>query len=162
MLQAKQEIREEESPLAARKPRNEQDMQEQHQMGNYLLQSSTGAMPASQASIPANFWMGSGDPIWTFQNVSNSGGLYRGSMSSGLHFMNFPTPMALLPNQQLGTNIGVGAGAGAGINLGEAQLGMITGLNQYRSGGSVSESPASGSHPQHHADDRHDTTSHHS
>lgn len=201
MLQAKQELREnnthntldlsdaaaaaaagEESPLA-RKRRNDQELQhhQQQNIGNYLLQSSTGAMPASHASIPANFWMvqanssnqvmGGHDPIWTFPNVNNSAAaaaaLYRGSMSSGLHFMNFPTPVALLPSQQLGTSsIGPTGGSGGGGGnggLAEAQLGMLSGLNPYRSsGGGVSESPASGSHSQHHGDDRHDTTSHHS
>ncbi|KAL3528366.1 hypothetical protein ACH5RR_007688 [Cinchona calisaya] len=197
ILQAKPELREnatntldlshDEESSQARKRRNEQELHLQHQhqqhqqMGSYLLQSSTGAMPASHGSIPANFWMvqanssnqvmggggggGGGDPIWTFPNVNNSAAaaaaaLYRGTMSSGLHFMNFPTPVALLPSQQLGTNIGVGGG---GSGLGEAQLGMLTGINPYRSGGGgVSESPASGSHSQHHGDDRHDNTSHHS
>lgn len=184
MLQAKQELRDNNSSLdltenpadestIGRKRRSDhhefqQQQQQQQQMGSYLLQSSTGAMPASHASIPANFWMVQansgnqvmgGDPIWTFPNVNNS--LYRGTMSSGLHFMNFPTPVALLPSQQLGSSMG-----GGGNGLGDAQLGMLTaGLNPYRSSasaGGVSESPGSGSHS-HHGDDRHDTTtSHHS
>lgn len=199
ILQAKQELRDNsldltetsaEDSAIGRKRRSEhqelqqhhhqqqqqQQQQQQHQMGSYLLQSSTGAMPASHASIPANFWMVQanssnqvmgGDPIWTFPNVNNSpAALYRGTMSSGLHFMNFPTPVALLPGQQLGSNMGVGSGGGtgAGNGLGDAQLGMLTaGLNPYRSSAAgVSESPASGSHS-HHGDDRHDTTtSHHS
>ncbi|XP_047332498.1 transcription factor TCP14-like [Impatiens glandulifera] len=90
----------------------------QQQMGSYLLQSTTGSMPASHSSIPANFWMVansnnqvmSGDPIWTFPTVNNSG-LYRGTMSSGLHFMNFPAPVTLLPSQQLGMGLGSGGGA---------------------------------------------------
>ncbi|KAL3513198.1 hypothetical protein ACH5RR_025915 [Cinchona calisaya] len=178
--QAKPELREktldltetaEESP-PGRKQRNEQELQQQQQMqqqmGNYLLQSSTGAMPASHASTPANFSMFpanssnqvmGGDLIWTFPTTNNgAAALYRGTMSSGLHFMNFPTPVALLPSQQQGTNIGAG-----GNGLGEAQLGMLTGLNPYRSSGGagVLESPASGSHS-HHGDDRHGTTSHQS
>lgn len=166
-----------------RKRRPEQDLS-QHQMGNYLLQSSTGAMAASHASIPANFWMVansnnqvmSGDPIWTFPTVNNSA-LYRGTVSSGLHFMNFPTPVALLPGQQLGAGIGSsggssggGGGNGGGNNGGfsEGQLSMLAGLNPYRPifGPGVSDSQASGSHSHHGGggggDDRHDTTSHHS
>lgn len=153
-----------------RKRRPEQDLQ--HQMGSYLLQSSAGTMAASHASVPANFWMvtnstnqvmggAAGDPIWTFPSVSNNAAaaaaLYRGTMSSGLHFMNFPTPVALLPSQQLGTNIGGGGNGGNG--LGEGQLGMFAGLNPYRSGAGVSESQASGSHSHHGGDDRPDTTS---
>ncbi|KAI5683730.1 hypothetical protein M9H77_04958 [Catharanthus roseus] len=201
LIQTKQELRDnntldlsetpsEESTIGRkRRPEQEyqQQQQQQHQLGSYLLQSSTGTMPASHASIPANFWMvqaanssnqvmaggggGGGDPIWTFPNVNNTpaaAALYRGTMSSGLHFMNFPTPVALLPShqQQLGgTNIGSGGsgsgGNGGGNGLGDAQLGMLTGLNPYRSGG-VAESPASGSHSHHGGDDRHDSTSHHS
>ncbi|GFZ03622.1 TCP family transcription factor [Actinidia rufa] len=156
-----------------RKRRAEQLELSQHQLGNYLLQSSAaGAIPASHASIPANFWMVanssnpviSGDPIWTFPSVNNSG-LYRGTMSSGLHFMNFPTPVALLPSQQLGAGIG---GSGGGSNggsvssgLNDGHLGGFAGLNSYRPG-SISESQPSGSHSHHGGDNRHDTTSHHS
>nr|GMC75772.1 transcription factor TCP14-like [Ipomoea batatas] len=163
----------EEEESIGRKRRPEQDLQ--HQMGSYLLQSSAGTMPASHASVPANFWMvtnstnpvmggAGGDPIWTFPSVSNNAAaaaaLYRGTMSSGLHFMNFPTPVALLPSQQLGANIG---GGGSGNGLGEGQLGMFAGLNPYHrsggGGGGVSESQASGSHSHHGGDDRPDTTS---
>ncbi|GMJ05754.1 hypothetical protein HRI_004244600 [Hibiscus trionum] len=161
-----------EEGVLGRKRRPEQDLSSQHQMGSCLLQSSTGEIPAaSHGQIPANFWMVtnpnnqvmSGDPVWTFPTVNNSG-LYRGTMSSGLHhFMNFPTPMALLPGQQLGS----GGAASGGIN--EGHLNMLTGLNPYRqvSGTGVSESQASGSHSHHGGvdgggDDRHDTTSHHS
>ncbi|XP_051133064.1 transcription factor TCP14-like [Andrographis paniculata] len=189
LIQAKPEIRESSldlTPDAAddslgRKRRAEQEFQpsQHHQIGNYLLQSTTGAMPASHASIPANFWMvansnnnqvmagaGAGDPIWTFPSVNlnntttttaaaAAAALYRGSMSSGLHFMNFPTPVALLPSQQLSV--------GGGNGLGEGQLGMLTaGLNPYRSGGGVPESPASGSHGGGGGGAADDVTSHHS
>ncbi|KAL3617975.1 hypothetical protein CASFOL_038296 [Castilleja foliolosa] len=166
-----------------RKRRAEQELsppQIHHQIGSYLLQSSTGAMPANHSSTPANFWMvansnnnqfmaaaaaggGGSDPIWTFPsvNINNSSAaaaaaLYRGTMSSGLHFMNFPAPVALLPSQQLG-------GGGGGINgMGEGQLGIFAGLNPYRTGGAgVSDSQASGSHGGG-GDDRHDAASHHS
>ncbi|KAL3845965.1 hypothetical protein ACJIZ3_003368 [Penstemon smallii] len=155
-----------------------------HQIGNYLMQSSAGVMPTSQSTVPANFWMvansnnnnnnqvmGNDNPIWTFPtvNINNSvstvtattATLYKGNnMSSGLHFMNFNpmAPMALLPSQQMG--------GGGGGTLGEGQLGMFAGLNPnyYRTnsgggGGGVSESQASGSHG---GDDRHDIANHHS
>ncbi|KDP31238.1 hypothetical protein JCGZ_11614 [Jatropha curcas] len=189
VLQAKQELRDtsslelstETEESLGRKRRPEQDLSsQQHQMGSYLLQSSTGAIPATHSQIPANFWMlanpnnqvMSGDPIWTFPSVNNSG-LYRSTTSSGLHFMNFPTPVALLPSQQLGSSSisggGGSAGGGSGGNSGitEGHLNMLAGLNPYRHPG-VSESQASGSHSHHggggggNGDDRHDTTSHHS
>ncbi|KAL5183393.1 Transcription factor TCP14 [Glycine soja] len=150
--------------------------QQHHQMGSYLLQSSAGAIPASHA---ANIWMVansnsnqvmSGDPMWTFPPVNNSA-LYRGTMSSGLHFMNFPTPMALLPSQQLGSAGNIGAVHGGSSNnnnhnnnMNEAHLSMLAGLSPYRPVIGVSESQPSGS--QSHrggADDRHDnSSSHHS
>ncbi|KAL2482441.1 Transcription factor TCP14 [Forsythia ovata] len=177
-MQAKQEIRETSLDLTeteesiGRKRRAEQELQQpQHYpMNSYLLQSSTGAMPSSNASVPANFWMVAnsnnqvmgGDPIWTFPSVNNNAAaLYRGTMSSGLHFMNFPTPVAVLPSQQLGTSIG-GGGGGNGNGLGEGQLALLAGLNSYRHVSVASESQASGSHSHHGGDDRHDTTSHHS
>lgn len=83
-------------------------------------------------------------------------------MSSGLHFMNFPTPMALLPSQQLGSS-GIGGG-GAG-NINEGHLSMLAGLSPYRPLIGVSESQASGSqsHPGGGGgEDRHDTTNHRS
>ncbi|KAL7192140.1 hypothetical protein ACSBR2_024060 [Camellia fascicularis] len=160
--------------------------------GGYLLQSTTAAAagvapPVSQSSIPANFWMvannssnnqvmsggGGGDPIWTFPSVNNSG-LYRGgTMSSGLHFMNFPTPMALLPTHQLrgggGVDSGGGNNDGNGSHMTDGYLGMLTGLNpypypypySYRSY-DISESQVSESHSHHENNDRHNTTSHHS
>ncbi|XVF09095.1 hypothetical protein REPUB_Repub07fG0061600 [Reevesia pubescens] len=189
MFQAKQELRDNSSSLEiseteegslGRKRRPEQDLSSQHQMGSYLLQSSTGAIPAAAAAashgqVPANFWMltnsnnqvMSGDPIWTFPSVNNSA-LYRGTMSSGLHFMNFPTPMALLPGQQLGSSSVIASGGGSGGSSGgisEGHLNMLAGLNPYRQ---VSESQASGSHSHHGggggggSEARHDTTSHHS
>uniref|UniRef100_A0A5B7AA82 Putative transcription factor TCP14-like n=1 Tax=Davidia involucrata TaxID=16924 RepID=A0A5B7AA82_DAVIN len=178
MLQAKQELRDTNSSLElsetteesmGRKRRHEQElMSQQHQMGSYAMTMPAAA--ASHGSIPANFWMLAnsnnqvmgGDPIWTFPSVNNSA-LYRGTMSSGLHFMNFPTPtVALLPSQQLGSGVGGGGGGSGGIS--EGQLSMLTGLNPYRqvSGPGISESQASGSHSHHGGDDRHDTTSHHS
>ncbi|KAL4566527.1 hypothetical protein LXL04_030643 [Taraxacum kok-saghyz] len=188
MLHAKQEMREtvelsemeEGMGRNKRRPPAELDLSSQHQqqMGNYLMQSSTGAMAASHPSIPANFWMVSnpnqhqvmnGDPIWTFPNVNNSAAVYRGTVSSGLHFMNFPTPVALLPSQQLGAGIGGNGGNGGGGGCySEGQMNMLAGLNPYRPifGPGLSEPTASGSESQSHhrsgGDDRHDTTSHNS
>ncbi|KAL1814734.1 hypothetical protein ACET3Z_017308 [Daucus carota] len=160
------------------KRRTEQDMS---QMGTYLMQSSTGSLPSSHSSVPANFWMVansgnqvmSGDPVWTFPTVNNSAALYRGTVSSGLHFMNFPTPVALMPSQQLGAvNInsgGGGGGNGANGGFSEAQLSMLAGLSQYRPifGSGLTDSQASGSHSHHGCgggdgggDDRHDSNSH--
>lgn len=181
LLQAKQELRDaatsldlseatEQETMGGRKRRPpEQDL---NQMGGYLLQSSTGAIPASQ--IPANFWMVansnnqvmSGDPVWTFPSVNNAG-LYRSTMSSGLHFMNFPAPVALLPSQQLGSSAGGGGGSGGVHNINEGHLNMLAALNPYRptTGTGVPEPQASGSHSHHGGgggDDRHDSTSHHS
>ncbi|GMN45650.1 hypothetical protein TIFTF001_014827 [Ficus carica] len=193
MLQAKQELRDAaavatslelseaaEDCLGGRKRRQPEQQDLNSSMGGYLLQSTgAGTVPAGHhhGQIPANFWMlansnsqvMSGDPIWTFPSVNNSG-LYRGTMSSGLHFMNFPTPFALMPSQQLGSNdggAGGGGGGGGGNNFGDSHLSMLTALNPYRQtsggGGGVSDSQASGSHGGGGGgDDRHDSNSHHS
>ncbi|KAL3640589.1 hypothetical protein CASFOL_015557 [Castilleja foliolosa] len=126
---------------------------QQHQFGSYMLQTSAGAIPASQASVPANFWMfpnannsqviGS-DPIWTLPSVNIMNN--NSTMSSGLPFMNFQTP---LPSQQHG-------GGGGGNGLGEGQFGVFAGFNPYRGG--VAGSPAGGSSGG--GDDRTDDTSH--
>uniref|UniRef100_A0A7C9EQH7 TCP domain-containing protein n=1 Tax=Opuntia streptacantha TaxID=393608 RepID=A0A7C9EQH7_OPUST len=115
--------------------------------GNFWMVTNGGNQAAAAVNVM------SGDPIWTIPSVNNSGvggGLYRGS-GGGLHLMNFPTPMALLPTQQ------------HPLTAGEAHLGL---LNPYRGMTGISESQASGSHshsPHGGAsggDDRHDTTSH--
>ncbi|KAF7806186.1 transcription factor TCP14-like [Senna tora] len=155
-----------------RRASSEQELSttQQYQMGSYLLQSSAGAMASSHAQIPANIWMltnsnnqvMSGDPIWTFPPVNNSA-LYRGaSMSSGLHFMNFPTPMALLPSQQLPSSAAISGGGPN--NMSEGHLSMLAGLSPYRPLIGVSESqPTASSHQGGAAgDDRHDTTTHRS
>ncbi|XP_022735317.1 transcription factor TCP15-like [Durio zibethinus] len=172
-LQAKQEYRDaslDVTQVAAdtsigKKRRPEQQELSQNQVGSSLIQSSTGSIPASHNPIPTTFWMvtnpsnqvvsgsGTGDPLWTFPSASNTN-LYRGNMSSGVHFMNFATPMALLPGQQLGSGIG------AGGLVTDSHLGVLTALNSYRPipGTSVSESSASGSHQHHGGEDRHDST----
>ncbi|KHN12222.1 Transcription factor TCP15 [Glycine soja] len=190
--QAKQELREEsggggglESVASdsdgslGRKRRPEQELS---QMGSYLIQSSTGSLPSSHASNTAAFWMvaghgtmsggggsdGSSDnPIWAIPSVGNSG-VYRGAMSApgGIHFMNFASPMNLIPGAQLGSAM-VGGGSGGGNSgsqlLSESNLGMLAALNAYRQipANGVSEPP--GSAGQHHSgDDGRDSTSQHS
>ncbi|XVE91470.1 hypothetical protein REPUB_Repub01dG0012600 [Reevesia pubescens] len=176
-LQAKQELRDAsvdveeaaDNTSIGKKRRPEQQELSQNQVGSYLIQSTTGSIPASHNPNPAAFWMvtnpsnqvisgsGAGDSMWTFPSASNTN-MYRGTMSSGVHFMNFATPMALLPGQQLGSGIGGGGGS-----VTDSHLGMLAALNAYRPipSSSVSESPASGSHQVHHhgGEDRHDSTS---
>lgn len=147
-----------EEALGRKRRPSEQDLSSaQHQMGSYLLQSSAGAIPASHAQIPANIWMVansnnqvmSGDPIWTFPPVNN----YRGAMSSGLHFMNFPTPMALLPSQQqLGGSSSSGGGGNNNnnINMNEGHLSMLAGLSPYRPVSESTQPSGSQSHHHHH------------
>lgn len=176
VLQAKQELAREAAGLdisdsegsIGRKRRSpEQELPQSQVAGSYLLQSSTGSISASHSPIPGTFWMVanpsnqvvSGDPMWTFPSGGNSN-MYRGSMSSGLHFMNFAPPMALLPGQQFGAGIGGGNGGTVTDN----HLGMLAGLNPYRPilGTGTLESPASGTHQHHGGDDGRETTSHHS
>ncbi|TKY69696.1 Transcription factor TCP14 [Spatholobus suberectus] len=158
--------------------------QELSQMGSYLIQSSTGSLPASHASNTAAFWMvaghgnqgmsgggggggggnGSDNPIWAIPSVGNSG-VYRGAMSApgGIHFMNFASPMPLMPGGQLGSGMVGGGGGGGGQLLSESNLGMLAALNAYRQipANGVSESPASAGQP-HGGDDGRDSTSRHS
>lgn len=173
MFQAKQEFRDSNNTTSLEISENDEgnlgrskrsdpnlSSQSHHLLGNYLLQSSmAGTIPASHAQIPANFLMVTnsnnnqvmnGDPIWTFPPLNNSAALYRGNMSSsGLHFMNFPAPMALLPGQQIGSGRSNGSGI-SGIN--EGHLSMFGGLNPYRHGMEESESQASGSRSHHGGD----------
>ncbi|CAL0318261.1 unnamed protein product [Lupinus luteus] len=159
-----------------RKRRQEQP--EVSNMGSYLLQSSTsGSIPASHASNSATFWMvagngnqgmsggnNGGDPIWAIPSVAGNNGMYRGAMSSGgIHFMNFASPMPLMPGGgQLGPGMGGGSGGGAAM-VNESNLGMLAALNAYRQmqANGVPESPASTGH-HHGGDDGHDTSSQHS
>ncbi|KAL5199871.1 hypothetical protein ABZP36_021074 [Zizania latifolia] len=122
----------------SRKRRWEQEMQQQQyqqQMAGY-----------TQSQIPGTLWMmpssnaqtgggggggGGGESIWTFPQSASGGAatVYRG-VPSGLHFMNFPAPMALLPGgQQLGLSQVGGNGGGGG---GEGHIGILAALNAYR------------------------------
>ncbi|KAE8683072.1 putative pentatricopeptide repeat-containing protein [Hibiscus syriacus] len=173
-LQAKQEVRDAsvdvaetaDTSIAKRRMPEQQELQ-QSQMGSYLIQSNAGSIPASHNPNPTTFWMvtnpgnqviggsGAGDPAWTFPFATNTN-MYRGTMSSGVHFMNFATPMTLLSGQQFGSGNGAG-----GDSVTDTHLGMLASLNTSRPipGTNASESPASGSLPHHGGENRHDSTS---
>ncbi|URE20018.1 TCP family transcription factor [Musa troglodytarum] len=53
-----------------------------------------------------------GEPLWAFPQVGSST-MFRGPVSSGLHFMKSPTSMAFLPSRELGLHPG-GRGGGEG------------------------------------------------
>ncbi|KAF7080382.1 hypothetical protein CFC21_084474 [Triticum aestivum] len=143
----------------SRKRRWEQEMQQQQQQQHQQQQQqqqyqqqmagyTQSQMPGTVWMVPSNYSQGSGAPsgggnggggggsgesIWTFPQVGSAGAaaaVYRGSVPSGLHFMNFPTPMALLPGQQLGLGPVGGSGGGAGGS--EGQMGILAALNAYR------------------------------
>ncbi|OVA13344.1 Transcription factor [Macleaya cordata] len=191
ILHAKQELHEMSNTDQANIERKITTTSQQHEMGSYLMQSNSGT--ASSAShggqIPGTFWMVSnpnsnqvmtGDPIWTFPASvgTNNTTMHRGSIpsstnSAGLHFMNFPTPLALLPSQQLGMGLGMGTGStggggGGGGGTAEGHLGMLAAFNAYRSlhgTGGDSDHQTSGIHSQHHHggdDQQHETSSRHS
>lgn len=146
LLHAKQELRDSGMEAAAereanmgRRRRAEEDLPPavQTQMaGNYMLQSSAGSIPASQGQIPATTFLmvtnpsnnnsSIGESLWQFPSMGNSS-MHRGG-NSGLHFMNLPTPMALLPGQN-----GGGGGAGGGGTVVDGHLGMLAALNAFRS-----------------------------
>ncbi|KAI4314179.1 hypothetical protein L6164_027114 [Bauhinia variegata] len=146
-----------------RKRRPEQELS-QSQMGSYLLQSSSGSIPASHSSTPGTFWMvsspansgmggGSGgnniDPIWAIPSVGNSNMYRNAALSGGIHFMNFASPMPLGPGQQLGS-------------VTESNLGMLAALNAYRqipANGGVMDSTGTAGH--HGGDDGHETHNQH-
>ncbi|KAL2546773.1 Transcription factor TCP15 [Forsythia ovata] len=117
-----------------------QDPAVQTQM-NHMLQSSTGSIPASQGQTTflmvtnPSSQVTSGDPLWTFPAIGNSSTMYRGSSmpSSGLHFMNFPTPLALLPGQQLGM------GNSGSATVVDGHLSLLATLNGFRPGGSEAQ-----------------------
>lgn len=162
MLQAKQELRDADNvaETEARRRQSEEDL-EINQMGavNYMFQSSSGTVPASQSYIPSTtFFMmtnPSDQPTWTFPSLHNN--MYRGgivgssnsmppsgSISSGLqYFMNFPSPVNLGP-----TN---------GGTVADGQLGMLAAFNPFRpvSGLGPSEPEASELNPNHRGDDHH-------
>ncbi|KAL6577814.1 hypothetical protein OROMI_010142 [Orobanche minor] len=123
------------SPVVhAKQERRPEDDFAAAQMGNYMLQSSAGSIPATQGQTPATTFlqMMSGQD----QSMWSTPGVYRGSSvanNGGLHFMNFPTPVAFLPGQQL---VMGGGGAGRRISgsatLVDGNLGMLAGINGFR------------------------------
>ncbi|KAG1366438.1 transcription factor TCP15 [Cocos nucifera] len=143
-----------------------QQQQQQQQQQQPLQHQMASYSQASHGQIPGTLWMvtnpnsqsvASGDSIWTFPQMGSST-MFRGSMSSGLHFMNFPTPMALLPGQQLGLGSGGGGGGGGGGGSGEGHMGILAALNAYRPQGASDHTPT-GSQQAHGGGDRHDTMS---
>ncbi|KAF8779810.1 hypothetical protein HU200_002072 [Digitaria exilis] len=137
------------SPSAAdmsRKRRWEQEMQQaQQQYQQQMAGYTQSQMPGTVWMVPSNSTQqggggtpsgggggGGGESIWTFPQMgSGAAAVYRpGSVPSGLHFMNFPAPVALLPGQQLGLASGGGGGGGGGG--GEGHMGILAALNAYR------------------------------
>ncbi|XP_047078051.1 transcription factor TCP14-like [Lolium rigidum] len=138
----------------SRKRRWEQEMQQQQHQQQQQQQYQQQMAGYTQSQMPGTVWMvpsnstpgggapsgggngggGSGESIWTFPQMGSAGAaaaVYRGSVPSGLHFMNFPTPMALLPGQQLGLGP-VGGSSGGGGGGGEGHMGILAALNAYR------------------------------
>ncbi|WVZ73675.1 hypothetical protein U9M48_021957 [Paspalum notatum var. saurae] len=155
----------------SRKRRWEQEMQQQQQQAAAQQQQAQQYQQAqmagyTQSQMPGTVWMvpsnnaqggaapssaggggggggggGSGESIWTFPQMGNAAAaaaVYRGS---GLHFMNFPAPVALLPGQQLGLGP-VSGGGGGGAGGGEGHMGILAALNAYRT--QPSTDPAAG------------------
>jgi len=140
----------------SRKRRWEQEMQHQQQHQQQQQQYQQQMAGYTQSQMPGTVWMvpssnaqaaaaaaggggGGSESIWTFPQAARGGGggaatLYRG-VPSGLHFMNFPAPMALLPGgQQLGLGQAAGASdnGGGGGGGGEGHMGILAALNAYR------------------------------
>ncbi|KAK8931227.1 Transcription factor TCP14 [Platanthera zijinensis] len=112
---------------------------EQEMMAGYTTAASQGQMPATIWTAGGG---AGGESAWPFAQMGPTT-MFRGSMSSGLHFMNFPAaPMALLPGQQIGLSSGGG----------EGHLGILAAFNNnsYRPAGSTQDEPASHHHHQYH------------
>ncbi|WOK94244.1 hypothetical protein Cni_G02946 [Canna indica] len=134
--------------------------QQQQQMAGYTQSSSHGRMPGTlwmMTNPNAQGAVGSGggssgrggESIWTFPQLgSSSATMFRGS--TGLHFMNLPTPMALLPTQQLG----LGSGGG-----GEGHMGILAALNAYRPTNASEATPSESQQALTGGSHRHDTLS---
>ncbi|KAJ1281043.1 hypothetical protein BS78_04G278400 [Paspalum vaginatum] len=138
----------------AAQQQQQQAQQYQQQMAGY----TQSQMPGTVWMVPSNNAPGggvapssggggggggtSGESIWTFPQMGSAAAaaaVYRGSVPSGLHFMNFPSaPVALLPGQQLG----LGPVASSGGGGGEGHMGILAALNAYRT--QASTDPAAG------------------
>jgi hypothetical protein len=138
--------------LSRKRRQWEQEIQQQQQQQQQQYQQQMAGYTQSQ--MPGTVWMvpsnntqggappssgggsggnggGSSESIWTFPQMGSAAAaaaMYRGSVPSGLHFMNFPAPMALLPGQQLGLGPVGGSGGGGG----EGHMGILAALNAYR------------------------------
>ncbi|XP_078444761.1 transcription factor TCP15-like [Wolffia australiana] len=109
----------------ARKRRWDQEQQPQDPSQTQMAGFGQGL---GQAQLPGT--------LWAFP-PPGGGAVFRGPVPrDGLHFMNIPGPMALLPSQQLGG--------------GEGQMGILAALNAYRqlpcTGGEASSSSAQQRH----------------
>ncbi|PKU73880.1 transcription factor TCP15 [Dendrobium catenatum] len=131
-----------------RKRRWDQELNQQQQqqaMAGYTTALTQGLMPTPIWSAGGGA-SASGEPVWPFAHMG-AATMFRGSMSAGLHFMNFPAaPMALLPGQQLG----LGSGSGT-----EGHLGILAALNSYRPVGSGHEVAATTHHHHYHQQQHH-------
>nr|WUY11876.1 TCP transcription factor 19 [Phyllostachys edulis] len=108
---------------------------------------------------------GGSESIWAFPQSGSGGGatVYRG-VPSGLHFMNFPAPMALMPTG--GQQLGLGQVGGNGSGGGEGHMGILAALNAYRAQAAASDAGAgqngaegSSQHQQHGGGERHESMS---
>lgn len=139
----------------SKKRRWEQEMQQQQQqqyqqqMAGYTQSQMPGTVwmvPSSNAQAAAAAGGGgssNNESIWTFppQPGSGDGGaapVYRG-VPSGLHFMNFPAPMALIPG---GQQLGLGHENGGSSSGGEGHMGVLAALNAYRAHAVTVAAPA--------------------
>ncbi|XP_074578754.1 uncharacterized protein LOC141835224 [Curcuma longa] len=150
--------------LRKRRWESEIHQQQQSQMAGYgQISSHGGQMPSGTVWMVTNpnsqqdhtvGGGGSQQSIWTFPQMGGgSSSMFRGS--TALHFMNFPpTPMALLPSQQLGLSTAAIAGEP------HSSFSTPSAPNIYRtlSAGSETVSTSSMS-AHHHKIDRHDTMS---
>lgn len=160
----KQELRDSDASTGRKRPPEEDPPATvQSQMGNYMMQSSSGSIPASHGQIPASAFLAttnsttqlsmSGESLWTFPSIASSS-MYKGSSapSSGVHIMNFPT------------GLGGGGGGGGGAVV-DGHLGMLSALNAFRyipAGGGGMEAQASGYDAAGGGDDRHIVSRNHS
>ncbi|KAH6755433.1 TCP family transcription factor [Perilla frutescens var. hirtella] len=162
MLRTKQELREGEATTG----RKETPEEHLPPMGSFMMQSTSGsAIPASQGQIPASSFLTmtnsssqlsmGGESSWTtFPSIANSS-TYKGTSaatSTGVHFMNFPTAVSVVP------------GHGGGGAVVDGHLGMLAALNAFRyfPGGGGMEAQASGYDASGGSDDRHISSSNHS
>lgn len=130
----------------SRKRRWEQEMQQQQQYQQQMAGYTQSQVPGTVWMVPSSNGQaaavagggGGGESIWTFPQAGGGGSgaatVYRG-VPSGLHFMNFPAPMALLPcGQQLGLGpVGGNDNGGGASGGGEGHMGILAALNAYRS-----------------------------